>query len=772
MLYTSDHEEVRSFHEDEFHISSLETLPLLRRPEERPNSLISFHLLVGIFTSLVIFIINIVVFVKYFDYYVDQAIHLNVDQVSLESFNFYGLNYHIKASLIINYDKISNIFASLILKSFGMIGIISIQQLAPSIIMVKPSILNVDFLHIANATLSEPIPINLGNYQMNILDFYCNSKPIPYNVVKFFDYLDMIPDDEVLLDTTGYFHGFINSAWLDIPLNNFKFSKKIKIHKSKLMPKFSTETLNLHENHESNLQISQEIKFKNEKNNLNTTISEIEWEVQLENCNDYSKIGTWRSSSFDITPGEDIKLEFFGIVDSIPKEILETCTTTSSLNKIVQDVISNEEIKFRIKAINSDSLPQWLLDLIDLNIRIPLKQLNLPMNGLNCTGVDRLNVVIDDDRVDLKLIIRFENILPLHFKSILRELELEFYFEGIKLGISLISESKLLHSTDFLLLEGLSSVCIENSKILSTLRENDTVRMKVKSKEVEVGLSIGEIKLNNLNFEKEVTVEQVMNLIDYQYSYNSSEVPLNATLNNVQYLSSTSNSLQVFSEITIDNQNLAINIPDEISIQVGKKNRSLSSISVQGINLTPFKHTIQAKVNVGPFDPDSKIEFEALASQVISGVNTTIDVDHLSSSNDMIDDLIQSFTLPNFEIPHFGNPFLIDSTIHLFGSTVELTLYNPINNHDLIVDVYQAAAKHENVILGELIPQTLVVPPGISTTAKLPIKISNNMGMDILMKYLNGDLPIDVVTLFTAKLDNFSIDLFYNGHNLKSNVRW
>lgn len=764
----------------------LETTPLISK---KPIIKHRFTWLIIILIALSTFLLLAGLFIRNVHYYIDQSIEVKIDTISLESFDFYGINYHITGKLNINYDNINNgnILICNIMKFFGFsIGLISINQNLPTKIYIKPATMDVNPLHAANSTFLEPIILNFNNKYSNVLDLHCSALPIPYNVVRLMDYMDTIPEEEVLLDVTGYFNGFISHRLIKFNLNDLRVSEKILINKSQLVPKYSVETFNIRENNESNIQLLAEIIIENPKNNgnlLNLTIEQIVWEIYSENCQNYSKIGSWKSNPFEIKPGQDLELEIYGVIDSIPKDLNEICSNTEKtpLNTIMQNILTDNILRFRIKAIQNKNLPSWLIDTIEFTINFQLDSLNLiNINDppLNLESIDEFNFEIDNKEISLGTKAQFDNPLSLSFLSLIHNAQLEVYYYQDKIATNTIHYSEIDSDYDTLIVKYNSILKFDNSEILTSFNDNDFIKIKLLIEEIDITLSIDNMILKDLEFEREISIKQLKNIYDYLegnygYSYNSSEIPFNTSIDVIEYVSSSKDSLEIMTEISIDPKTFSLECPNDIIIEIFKKNHNLTTITTPGISINRNQTTIKSIINIGPLKNNNKIEFEMLASHIISGYSSSIDINSISSDNNVITNLLKPIKISHFDIPKFDNPFLIESTIHLFGSTVELTLFNPIKNSNLYVDVYQATGKYEDIILGELeSPQTLIITPGIYKSGKLPIKINNKMGMDVLQKYLNGDLQIDLTSLFLIKLDEFSLELFYNGHDIKSNVRW
>jgi hypothetical protein len=764
----------------------LETTPLINK-----NPIIKhrFTWLIIILIILSILLLLVGLFIKNFHYYIDQSIEVKIDTINLQSFDFSGINYHIIGKLNVNYDNINNgnIIICNIMKLFGFaIGLISINQTLPTKIYIKPASMDVNPLHAANSTFLNPIILNFNNKYSNILDLHCSALPIPYNVVRLMDYMDTIHEEQVLLDVIGYFNGFINHRLVKFNLNDLIFSQKIVINKSQLIPKYSVDTFNIKENNESNIQLLTEIIIENPKNNgnlLNLTIEQIVWEIYLENCQNYSKIGSWKSNPFEIKPGQNLELEIYGVIDSIPKDLNEICSNTekTSLNTLLQNILTDNILRFRIKAIQNNHLPPWLIDSIEFTINFQLDSLNLiNINNppLNLKSIDEFNFEIDNKQFSLGTKAQFDNPLPLSFLSLIHNAQLKVYYYQDKLATNTIHYSEINSGYDMLIVKYNSLLKFHNSEILTSFNDNDFIKIKLLIEEIDLTLSIDNMIFKDIELEREISIKQLKNIYDYLegnygYCYNSSEIPFNTSIDVIEYVSSSKDSLEIMTEISIDPKTFSLECPYDIIIEIFKKNHNLTTITTPGISINGNQTTIKSIITIGPLKNNNKIEFEMLASHIISGYSSSIDVNSISSNNSVITNLLKPVKISHFDIPKFDNPFLIESTIHLFGSTVELILFNPIKNSNLYVDVYQATGKYEDVILGELdSPQTLIITPGIYKSPKLPIKINNKIGMDVLQKYLNGDLQIDLTSLFLIKLHEFSLELFYNGHDIKSNVRW
>lgn len=147
----------------------------------------------------------------------------------------------------------------------------------------------------------------------------------------------------------------------------------------------------------------------------------------------------------------------------------------------------------------------------------------------------------------------------------------------------------------------------------------------------------------------------------------------------------------------------------------------------------------------------------------------TIDVVNNSASSWALNELIKQINVNDLIVyspPDLHKKFIIDATIYPLSSDVQITVFNPIQNSEIVVEVYTAYAKthdDEQINLGHLLHrERLVIPPGLYKTPRLPIKIES-LGMDIFKKYFNGELNVEVDVVFKVEIDQFDVQLFYKG---------
>lgn len=210
----------------------------------------------------------------------------------------------------------------------------------------------------------------------------------------------------------------------------------------------------------------------------------------------------------------------------------------------------------------------------------------------------------------------------------------------------------------------------------------------------------------------------------------------NITINDIMVIDSTAKSLDLFVDVDISGISFNFTKPMEFMLDAGKM--VIGPVTTLSLEKSP--------------------ELVDFLNNVIS--NRSQDLTIVSPFNTIT-------TTPNFNL----QDLIVDVTMHVFRSEVELTVFNPISNHELDIMINSVDASYQGTKLGTIEkPHRVMVIPGESKTGKIPIKF-NAVGVDILRKALNGLLLVDVVSEFTMDIDELSVDLQYEGHDLTANIR-
>lgn len=118
------------------------------------------------------------------------------------------------------------------------------------------------------------------------------------------------------------------------------------------------------------------------------------------------------------------------------------------------------------------------------------------------------------------------------------------------------------------------------------------------------------------------------------------------------------------------------------------------------------------------------------------------------------------------------SPFLIDATIHVLTSEIELTVFNPLSNAEIMAEVLKCQASYKGETLAYIDRSELIlIPPGIYKTPRIPIRVAQGIGSDILRRAMNGNLLVEVTGDLGVRIDKFTMQLLYHGTGLKATVK-
>lgn len=327
--------------------------------------------------------------------------------------------------------------------------------------------------------------------------------------------------------------------------------------------------------------------------------------------------------------------------------------------------------------------------------------------------------------------------------------------------------------------------------------------LDVTIKEAAIEFPIFNTTLRNLKFSNVVLPHQaIFTSSGFKDSLRGTLNDLNVKVQNIYYVGSTAHELRIMVDCELTNPtNISIDIPRETltlgvaTNSTGFGNFSTTDLFVPHGGSPNERFNLSTFVNFNPESEDDKVSLEYFVSRYISGFNDTkVDIKGVNgsaSSNPGLNELVSQISLGNVQLPSLSfehpeeissaedgkvperrSPFLIDTTIYVWSSEVELTVFNPVSNAELIVEIQTADATYKGELLGHLTHRELViVPPGVSKTPRFPMKINNGIGMDILKKAIDGELSVDVLAAFDVRLDKFSMELLYSGAGMQSKIR-
>ena len=233
-------------------------------------------------------------------------------------------------------------------------------------------------------------------------------------------------------------------------------------------------------------------------------------------------------------------------------------------------------------------------------------------------------------------------------------------------------------------------------------------------------------------------------------------------------------------------------------VAFGQNKTNFGHASLRQVSLTKLERSkLEMNVKFNYETYSDKLFLQDFISVYVSSFTKNLTIDLTNNSvlanpglNAFMNQIkIKDVTMPNvtFLIPEYNNrdiivnkqlarqdagAFIIETTIHVFTSELELKIYNPISNAEVRLEIFQAFAKHEDIVLGYVSRREVIdLQPGFYVTPRIPIKIENGAASDILKRALNGDLGIDVMADVNVGFGLFELRLIYKGKQLVSKIR-
>ncbi|CAI5760222.1 unnamed protein product [Candida verbasci] len=753
--------------------------------------------------SIFIIVILLLVFSYFlFDHLqqcISGSVELELTQVSFQNTTPQGVNLIMESDVNINY-KLKNAVQKFVITSFtSLIGTITIQSLKPIEIYSKFIDLNTDFIYLGNL-LPPPMNITVVNGTDNQLNFIseCNFKES--QIMQFLKYYYKIETPEINLKLKGIGkeinvkYGFINFSFKDIV-----FAQDVVINKKYIQPNMNIETFKVNStsemiNVDTHLSIETDLVELPELN-----LEKLSWNLMFEDCTKkLIKVGKWFTLPLNITKGDkSVSVFVKGSIESVPDCLMEDCgSDISPINHIIQQYLHNQPVCFYLQLNETKSnLPSWLIRLLQeeaIRLYVKLPKIDLPIVPRNHFCINSSNLYIDEKNINLD-----SNFTIFNNNSLVE-------FDNLKFR----SSFDVINGSDVILKGETDQILIEYNKnliesflnnlqldlidpktvgqLLNKILNNKTtheIYSNVTMHDIEMKTPLFmKIKLKELKLPS-LSVPCNIPIIDYQLLDQ-----LNVTIDSIFLIESTNTQVKFLIDLSLINPtSFSIDMLHEITkFGIYRKGLNLGNIIFNNVyipNQDEFYLSCEFHINLETYE--ERVGLENFISSYISNGAKNLSIDVYNNellTNPNLNKLIEEVSIKDLQLPNLKfqindldeyNPFIVEVIIHVFTSEIEIKVFNPINNSEIIIEIFSAQAKHEDIILGYLSHrEILIIPPGISQTQRLPLKINSNDSMDILKRYLNNELDITIMAIMNLQLDKFDVSLLYNGKQLKCKIRF
>ncbi|VUG15803.1 DEBR0S1_00474g1_1 [Brettanomyces bruxellensis] len=270
------------------------------------------------------------------------------------------------------------------------------------------------------------------------------------------------------------------------------------------------------------------------------------------------------------------------------------------------------------------------------------------------------------------------------------------------------------------------------------------------------------------------------------------------SLNQVTFVDSSHETLSLNLDLNLkteDNFTIENNF-EWLEFQILYLKSVISKIGVRKFSLNDGSDettNLRLSMNLKSDSEVGKMRIEEFVGKYISGISPQVEIqgipDKASPESESLSKLLESLKL-TLSVPQISRGkaspkspilsevdrqslFIVDSTIHIVSSEIELTVYNPVQNHAIAIVILNAKASHDGTTLGFVSQEEgFIVPPGLYKTPRISVTIvRSGLGADILRDALNGELDIDTQAILDVKLGDFGMTLLYRGSGVKTKIR-
>ncbi|KAE8323386.1 hypothetical protein BDV39DRAFT_182418 [Aspergillus sergii] len=550
------------------------------------------------------------------------------------------------------------------------------------------------------------------------------------------------------------------------------------------------------------------------------SIPPLGFEVLVPNCSPgdpYISVADVTTKGFLIHPGQPTSVDVAGIVQSLSGDLTKACPgkKKSPLDLLVKSYMQGLQTTVYVRGADVPSLgtPEWVVDILK-TVTVPLAFTGHALDNLvknfTMTDVhfDMPNPLAEPDTPESQprvsalvnvLIGLPEQLNLLHLDVPRVRADSDIYYHGKKLGVLNLQEWQPANSTLLEHIDGAPALLVNFSMkhvplqvtdgdvltdiLQALLFEGEPVRLTVAaSVDAEVSTGLGTYAVRGIPAEGAVNVKP---------PYGDSLERLSPRVESIALGPTTESSLVMKAKINMTNPSLySASVPFVDFILVYNETK-LAHITARDLVIVPGVNAgIHADLQWNPLELGGSAGITAgqeMLSRYVSGYNTSVTIRSHEGTFPALPELGQALSRLGLEVPIPGVPvpgnpgdedgkpkFIQDTTLHLWSSTAEFTLSSPFPNTTIEVTSVEANAfyqKHEEVgSINYYIP--FPVPPGLSTTPRLPVELNlNGIGYDALRKALGGTLKLDAVAKVGVLIRRYRTTITYYGQGITARVK-
>lgn len=759
----------------------------------------------------------------------DQAFVSELQSVSIMDISDTGLTVHVVGSAMVDYEGVSNRFYGMTLKVLALFigGVTVVPNGASRVFVSGEGIKRVHALDV----FPPDILVDLIDHRLTQFDFISDvvftQGTLP-GLVQ--DLKKHNRSESLMLFVEVEFLSDIQTGWMKFSAGSVNIREIVVISPDKLTPPLNVRTLDYDFERDG---VALNVTLVADVLPVKMALKTVDWDVAIADCEGIpSFMGIWTSDPFTVVPNEPTLFDVNGGIDRVPKHLLETCEDgQSAFNRFVSRICNDGFLDLFVLATNNEqnarNLPQWLhniLTLTDLNISIPVNTLSglsvgnyISQFGISSIDLNVFHTDSGELHANTSCDFNASVTLPISRKGFelnLSQLTASMNLKdgGISVGnastvssssLAILSESNnetyvsgRLESWDFNIKEYALLGEFFNNWVNEQKLDIPSIDADIKQVSVELPIfntTLEGITIRNINLgaeELKSAKDPEPKFIDWFLK------EMNVSISKIFLVSSGENWVEFTIETEVFNPlSLSLDLNnEEMVFSFIFEDAEIGNVTFRGLNVpnTSKRIRIPATLKVDCNTFAERNAAEKFVSLVLSGAkNLTVGIKGLSAeASPQFGQMIERIQISDIHLPqlHFqreeeekerarqafasGSPFLLEATIHILTSEVELLVFNPVTNQAILVDILLCQAIYEEHVLAYADNVgDMVIPPGIFRTKRIPYKVGSGVGGDILRRALNGELEVVVKSDMMVEVGEFKGQILLQIDGVTAKVR-
>ena len=775
------------------------TLPFLRTSAVTLRDGVRNHKLLAVpltlFVGWLIVVICVVVFKG--PQVFDESSYVHISGVEVSNITDTGLLVNVQGMISIDYGKLGWFLRSIFIPLTMLLGELTIQtnEKGVELFVNLPEYDDENFYHPVSCLLP-PLTIDFTQGSINSFHIPIQVEINPYDTSKVYSQYLALRDVSRLQDIE--ISAVFNSRFYvskSVPLGTYSVKEKRQItipsNTESGLFDYTLESYNVSIEGES-IQSAVEVGLKSLSVPVNTYVGKIDWDVYSAGClNNIIYTASITTEEVQFKNGEPTIIRASLSVPRFDKSLERHCPDgLSPINRSLKKFLESSTNVFVSARVNSEAnanLPKWLY-LIITNIFQPIslskkaftRAHHKPLNyDLSSASI----MVANDAKILPELSAQFELILDLpvpnyknqlfNLKKVLGDLCIVYKNEIVlKIYLHSWQQTETYSEIIDLFVQG-AMIDIVNDHLTAELvkkfLDGDKFETIVKAKmDMDLVTPVSTKIFQQVEYESNITIHGIKHSID----------DVEIKLHDLIYItSSTSTNLRLFVNMMVTNPFIVSAGIQFVNMKIAYNNTIVGNIEISDTVLLADNSTeLTTILRLDSSSDKSQQALEELLSRYISGKKPEIIItghnDSCKSAH--IANILSELSLP-FTVPSFHNDgssgFILGTIFHVMSSEVQITAYNPVNNEPVLIKINSAKVFSKDIEVANVnTPTQITLPPGVSTTRRIAITVEPGAA-ELLRKSINGNLTLQTIANFDFSIEDFSLNLDYEGEGVDSQIR-